>query len=166
MTYKDKASYDSTPPCIGAHRESMWGRRHFFAYTYCTYNQMCCILLQGVAVCCRVLQLLHSTGSCRQFVLRATAFCAWTYCTYDYMCCRVLQGVAGCCKTLQIFRRATAFCAWTCCTYNHMYCRVLQCVAGCYSHFTGRRHFVRIYTDLYLFKRDLTKLQRHLKLYI
>jgi len=68
------------------------------------------VLLQCVAVCCRVLQCVAVCCGVLQCVVGA--LCIFL----NRSCCSVLQSIAVCCSVLQ--------CVAVC-------CRVLQCVAGC-----------------------------------
>jgi len=125
MTYKDKGSYESSPPC----RNTVHPKAHvrvprvpvsaLFQYVQlfqcvavysgvfqhiqkrrCELHRVCCSVLY-VAVCCSVLQC-------------AAVCCSVLQCVA--VCCSVLQCVAVCCSVLQ--------CAAVCCS-------VLQCVAVC-----------------------------------
>jgi len=85
-------------------------------------------VLQGVAVCCSVLQSVAGNSY----------YDARTHIDGD-VCCSVLQCVAGCCRVcselqgILIATRVTRLivvCVAGCCS-------VLQCVAMCYSEFQG-----------------------------
>jgi len=121
MTYEDKASYDSTPPCSTltflrfstCHRVpaarcvrhdwficvtrliDTW--RDFFT---CDLLRMllCCSVLQCVAVCCSVLlQCVVVYCSCVLQLFVTVTFCK---CLCVAVCCRVLHCVAVCCSVL------------------------------------------------------------------
>jgi len=79
MTYKDKASCNSTPPC------NKFSSELTFKNVYLCVA-VCCSVLQCVAVCCSV--LLTSLRICTD-VLQCVA-----------VCCSVLQCVAVCCSVL------------------------------------------------------------------
>ena len=72
---------------------------------------LCCSVLQCVAVCCSVLQCV----AVRCSALQCVVVCCMLQCV---ACCSVLQSVAVCCSVLQ--------CVAVCCS-------VLQCAAVCCS---------------------------------
>jgi len=77
-----------------------------------TAQQVCCSVLQSVAVCCSVLQDITET-------LRAIK-------TAQQVCCSVLQSVAVCCSVLQDITETLRAIK----TAQQVCCNVLQCVAG------------------------------------
>ena len=77
MTYKDKGSYESLPPC-----NTEW---HILIIMFLSVCRSCW-MSDCVAVCCSVLQCV----AVRCSVLQCVA-----------VCCSVLQGVAVCCSVLQ-----------------------------------------------------------------
>ena len=56
MTYKDKGSYESAPPCMY--------KRQVGEETIGECVAVCCDVLQCVAVCCSVLQCVETIGEC------------------------------------------------------------------------------------------------------
>ena len=121
MTYKDKGSYESSPPCMRlvavVSFESPileycdWSRQCMMIDAYDSFcvavcAAVCCSVLQCVAVCC--------SQNCTEWVIYLLAF--------TVLCCTVLHCAAVCCSVLQCVLRNVAVC-----------CSVLQCVAVCCS---------------------------------
>jgi len=149
MTYKDKGSYESSPPCIhhvyDLHEPIpvgliFWRANICVAQLQCV--AMCCSVLYCVAVCCSVLQRVAVYYSHEPIpVLRkmvSTAKCLpltkieRRACQCVAVWCGVLQCVAVCCSVAQDGKHGKALATGEEKERSmSVYCSVLQCVATC-----------------------------------
>jgi len=91
---------------------------------------MCCIVLQCVAVCCRMINECTFRENLSTLSILCVDSVLQQHCTLTVfaVCCSVLQRVAMCCSVLQ--------CVAACCNVLHcvaVCCSVLQRVAACCS---------------------------------
>jgi len=112
MTYKDKGSYESSPPCMCNERETFWRRSccrerylHHLLHAplratvpclpaiVCTASS-CISCRTTLSVCCSVFQCVVVS-----MVQRVAVCCSVLQCVA--VCCSVLQCVAVCCSVLQ-----------------------------------------------------------------